>query len=215
MESNQNTLPLFPLPLVLLPFMPLPLHIFEDRYRKMVAHCMDHDEPFGVVYAGSKQTRAVGCSARIDRVVRRYDDGRLDILCVGERRFRTESSHRLEPWLVSNVIYFEDHDTDRIAELAPVAREVIKKLELYAAVVGGHVDREALLALEPQQLSFVTSASGMFSLEQRQGLLEITSALQRLQAVHETLTHAVARRRMTRAAQRVVGADADIESLLN
>ncbi len=215
MESSQNRLPLFPLPLVLLPFMPLPLHIFEERYRKMAAHCLEQNQPFGVVYAGSNQTRTIGCTARISRVTKRYDDGRLDIMCVGEQRFRAEQPLQLDPWLAAEVAYFGDEDTHRIAELAPAAREVVKKLELYAAVVGGTVDRAALDALEPQQLSFVTSASGMFSLAQRQNLLELTSTLDRLQAVKDMLMHAIARRRMTRAAQRVVGSDTDIEALLN
>lgn len=215
MKSSQNRLPLFPLPLVLVPHMPLPLHIFEDRYRKMVTYCLEQNEPFGVVYAGSRETRAIGCTARITRVVKRYDDGRFDIVSVGEDRFRTERSVQDEPWPVSEVTYFEDQDGDRIADLVNLSRDVVKKLELYAAVVGGTVDRDALVALEPKQLSFVTSASGMFSLEQRQGLLELTSTMQRLEAVRDMLTHAIARRRMTRAARRVVGTDTDIEALLN
>ncbi|TVR34836.1 MAG: hypothetical protein EA404_02010 [Spirochaetaceae bacterium] len=216
MEQNADQLALFPLGLVLLPSAPLPLHIFEQRYRLMITQCIEHGTPFGVVYAGHESTQTIGCTARIERVIKRYENGTMDILCVGEHRFRTRATHSSsEPWISAAVDFFEDRDLDRRDELAQLARDAVKQLELYAAVVGGSIEREALLELSPQQLSFVTAASSMFSLEQRQQLLELQSAVKRLTIVRQTLAGAVARRRMARAAQRVIGKHENIDHLLN
>ncbi len=216
MEQNAEQLALFPLGLVLLPSTRLPLHIFEQRYQLMITECIEHDTPFGVVYAGQESTRTIGCTARIERVIKRYKDGSMDILCVGEHRFRTRATDSTsEPWFSAAVDLFEDRDLDRRDELAQLARDAVKQLELYAAVVGGSIEREALLDLSPQQLSFVAAASAMFSLEQRQQLLELQSAVERLTIVLQTLAGAVARRRMARAAQRVIGTHQNIEHLLN
>ena len=216
MEQNADQLALFPLNLVLLPSTPLPLHIFEQRYRLMITECIEHGTPFGVVYAGHGSIQAIGCAARIERVVKRYKDGRMDILCVGERRFRTRATDSTSAaWLSAAVDFFEDRDLDRQDELAQLARDAVKQLELYAAVAGDTIEREALLELSPQQLSFVAAASLMFSLEQRQQLLELQSAVKRLTIVRQTVADAVARRRMARAAQRVIGKHENIDHLLN
>ena len=216
MEQNADQLALFPLGLVLLPSTPLPLHIFEQRYRLMISECIEHGTSFGVVYSGHGSTQTIGCAARIERVIKRYKDGRIDILCLGERRFRTRATDSTsEPWLSAAVDFFEDRDLDRRDELTQLARDAVKQLELYAAVVGGSIEREALLELSPQQLSFVAAASSMFSLEQRQLLLELQSAVKRLTIVRQTLAGAVARRRMARAAQRVIGKHQNIAHLLN
>ncbi len=82
---------LFPLGLVLLPGMPLPLHIFEERYKQMIAECLNESASFGIVWFDGQSIRSVGCTARIVKVLHRYEDGRMDILTRGERRFFTEA----------------------------------------------------------------------------------------------------------------------------
>src|SRR5882672_10252089 len=79
--------PLFPLDLVLLPDTPLPLHIFEPRYKEMVGECLRAREPFGVIRAAGNGIVRVGCTAEIVDVLRAYPDGRMDILTMGRRRF--------------------------------------------------------------------------------------------------------------------------------
>jgi Lon protease-like protein len=109
-------LPLFPLHSVLCPGVALPLHIFEERYRRMVRRCLERREPFGVVLlqggqeAGPLHGRIarVGTTALI-RQAGRYPDGRLDIVTVGDRRFRVESLDRTsEPYLVGRVHLLEE-----------------------------------------------------------------------------------------------------------
>ncbi len=89
MAGNGLELPIFELPLVLLPGELLPLHIFEDRYKRMIARCLEDGEPFGIVFRDDELgARRVGCEARVTEVTERFDDGRLNIVVTGERPFR-------------------------------------------------------------------------------------------------------------------------------
>lgn len=80
-------LPIFELPLVLLPGERLPLHIFEQRYRHMIEGCLESGEPFGVVLRDGDGARSVGCTALVEEVLERFEDGRLNILVSGGRPF--------------------------------------------------------------------------------------------------------------------------------
>jgi len=92
-------LPLFPLDLVLLPGAPLPLHVFEPRYKEMIAECLDEKKPFGVVRASSDGVAEIGCTAEIVEVTKRYDDGRMDILTRGVERFEVLQVHEERTFL--------------------------------------------------------------------------------------------------------------------
>lgn len=84
-------LPLFPLDVVLFPGAPLPLHIFEERYKELINECLDQKIAFGVVRTQLEGLAVIGCTARILRVLERYSDGRIDILCEGGERFEIKS----------------------------------------------------------------------------------------------------------------------------
>jgi Lon protease-like protein len=84
---QEGLLPLFPLQVVLLPGTQLPLHIFEDRYKQMIGEVLRDKLEFGVVLASEKGLVNTGCTASVDRVLKEYADGRLDILTRGRRRF--------------------------------------------------------------------------------------------------------------------------------
>lgn len=107
-------IPLFPLALVLFPDAVLRLHIFEERYKKMIGECLQQDRGFGVVCAQQEGLAVIGCIANIDRVLYAYPDGRMDILCRGADRFEIESLDNSRAFLQAEVDYFEDED--RIAE---------------------------------------------------------------------------------------------------
>ncbi len=82
-------LPIFELPLVLLPGELLPLHIFEDRYRRMIGRSLEGGEPFGVVFRDEDGgARRIGCTARVAEVLERFEDGRMNIVVVGELPFK-------------------------------------------------------------------------------------------------------------------------------
>lgn len=83
-----SQLPIFELPLVLLPGELLPLHIFEDRYKRMIGGCLETGEPFGVLYRDAEGARSLGCTARVTEILERLDDGRLNVIVTGGEPFR-------------------------------------------------------------------------------------------------------------------------------
>ena len=130
---QQQRIPLFPLGVVLLPRMPLPLHIFEERYKEMVARCLDENLPFGVVYASGSRFQSNGCSARIERVLKEYDDGRSDILTLGEHRFTVDQVHEHRSYFEADVSFFEDEPLDGARDhIGKLATTAIDRLETLA-----------------------------------------------------------------------------------
>lgn len=109
-------IPLFPLDVVLFPAAVLPLHIFEERYKAMVAACLERRESFGIVRAKSEGLAVIGCTAIIVNVLQRYDDGRLDILCEGGNRFEIEALDNTRPYLQAEVDPFEDDGSQATRE---------------------------------------------------------------------------------------------------
>ncbi len=111
---EEDLLPLFPLNLVLLPQELLPLHIFEERYKQMVGECLaakesgSGNQEFGIVQAEGDKIHTTGCTARIVNVVRRYEDGRLDILTIGSRRFEVLLTNEEKMYLSGGVAFFDD-----------------------------------------------------------------------------------------------------------
>jgi Lon protease-like protein len=101
-------IPLFPLDTVLFPGAALPLHIFEERYREMVGECLTQDKAFGVVRADADQMAIIGCTAKIVRVLERYADGQMDILCEGERRFEIDALDESRKFMQADVVFFDD-----------------------------------------------------------------------------------------------------------
>ena len=106
--APETRLPLFPLGLVLIPEIALPLHIFEERYKLMINRCIDTDTPVGVIYFDGTRMKEIGCSARVLEILRRYDDGRLDILTRGEDRFIIRQVLDRKPYLEADVVFFDD-----------------------------------------------------------------------------------------------------------
>jgi Lon protease-like protein len=154
-------LPIFPLHSVLFPGVALPLHIFEDRYRAMVARCLERGEPFGVVLirdgrevgGGALSIAEVGTTAII-RQAGRYPDGRMDIVTVGGRRFRVgELDRSREPYLVADVTILEEPVGERNEARklgTQVGRRFLQYLDLLAPALatGGGADLELEVELE-------------------------------------------------------------------
>jgi Lon protease-like protein len=132
--SEETTLPLFPLQAVLFPGMSLQLHIFEDRYRLMIGECIEREAPFGVVLiergrevGGPASVHSVGTTARIQDVTR-LPDGRMNIVVVGERRFRVRALDQHKPFMVAQVallppLSLAGRDEDIAQSAAAVAQE--------------------------------------------------------------------------------------------
>jgi ATP-dependent Lon protease len=122
-------LPIFELPLVLLPGEQVPLHIFEERYKRMVGTVLDQGEPFGIVLRDDDGARSIGCTARIDDVLERFDDGRMNIVVSGEAPFKVLDRFESPEYPTGEVELITDQDVPPIDEAsANAARESFAEL---------------------------------------------------------------------------------------
>lgn len=170
-------LPLFPLRVVALPDCSIPLHIFEERYKAMVSLALKEQSEFGIVLAEGRGIVSAGCSVSVDEVVHRYDDGRMDIVCVGRRRFRIAALDREEDLLKAHVQYFDDEDTGS----TPASRiEALSAWE-QAKPLLPEPQEERIDPTAPQ-LGF-RLADAVPDLDARQVLLELRSEEERLKQV--------------------------------
>src|SRR6185436_18976315 len=107
---HEELLPLFPLSLVLFPRTPLPLHIFEERYKIMIGEAIRDSSEFGIILNKDTEILPTGCTATVESVTKRYPDGQLDIVTRGRRRFRIQNVDDGKEYLRANVEYFDDSD---------------------------------------------------------------------------------------------------------
>jgi Lon protease-like protein len=185
-----SDIPLFPLNVVLLPGAPLPLHIFEDRYKQMVDECLKQESEFGMVFADESGTRKVGCTAKIVELVERYEDGRMLILVEGSRRFRLNNVLTGKPYYVGEIEYIDEEPEDE--DVQALAEQCIELLE---RVVEAATEGSVGIEIEPpyRNLSFAIAGRVEFEAETRQQILELTSERERLEKVRELLTAAAER----------------------
>ena len=111
-EPIEHAFPLFPLPLVALPGEYVPLHIFEARYRTMVAECLEHERELGIVWLADDELKPIGCAVAIERVLERMEDGRLNILTRGTRPFRLIERQDDLPYPAGTVEFLGDREED-------------------------------------------------------------------------------------------------------
>jgi ATP-dependent Lon protease len=191
-------LPLFPLSVVLLPATPLPLHIFEDRYKEMMGEVISNSTEFGVVLAKEDGIVNIGCTATVDRVLQRYPDGRMDLLAVGRRRFRILSVDQDKSYLRAEVEYFNDEEVSEVP--ADLRQQAIAGYEKLRAVESPNVIIEPLL--DAPQLSFQL-AQFVGDLEKRQTVLSIRSEVERLQFLVAMLPGYTEQRQLVAKAKRL------------
>ena len=199
--SGITQLPIFPLPLVMLPGEQLPLHIFEPKYRQMLKDVTESNRFFGISYFEPAETTldrpaidTVGCVAEV-REVEALADGRSNILTLGVVRYRlneyVETDH---PYIVGEVGFFQDEAEDP-AEVDPLADEVFDVFERLARAafkLGGSQGRfPEIDRTDPESLSFLVTAAFNFENEKKYRLLEMTSTTRRLTDLKHVLDQAV------------------------
>jgi ATP-dependent Lon protease len=173
--ASIDSLPLFPLNLVLYPGERLPLHIFEDRYKELTTYCLDHDIAFGVVRSDGDAMAEVGTTARIQEVVTRYEDGRMDIVANGEERFRLLKVHEQKSYYTADVELLEDREER--ADLALKERVITQHMKLLE--LAGRTVRPDLYQ-NVSMLSYVLAQNAALEEEQKQELLELNSENERI-----------------------------------
>jgi len=173
-------LPLFPLDLVLFPGMALPLHIFEPRYKEMISECLAQDTQFGIVREVEDGIAQIGCSAEVATVVKRYEDGRMDIVTRGLRRFEIIEINQERPFLQAEVKFFAE-TSDAGAEARKKAFDLHQSLLLMAA------SGQTLPTIDPPDdfLSFYLISQLPVDLDFKQTILAMPNESQRLSTLIE------------------------------
>ena len=183
----QQDFPLFPLGIVALPFEAVPLHIFEPRYREMVAECLESQSEFGIVWASEDGLRQIGCACEIAEVLERHEDGRMDILTRGTRPFRLVEAHEHLPYPTGTVEWLDDKPEQSDSETAEAAHQAYANLVEQAT--DAEPERERVAAMS----AYAMAATVDFGLEAKQGLLGLRSENARLRLVTRLLRAALKR----------------------
>lgn len=166
---------LFPLNVVLFPGAPLPLHIFEPRYRQMVKDCLEEKTEFGMLLAMPDGVARVGCTAEIVEVSKRYPDGRMDILTMGRAPFRVVELFQENPLLEGRVDYLEDRETHTNPQ---VRNDLVQLYEACHTLVFDDYPKN-LETAAPEELSFVVASTLPMDLLCKQQILESRSETDR------------------------------------
>ena len=173
-----NLLALFPLDVVLFPGAPLPLHIFEPRYKEMVNECLEQKRPFGMVRANKNALAEIGCTAVILNITKKYEDGRLDIVTEGKQRFEIVQLSQERSFLQGEVLYFEDEP----GQVAATDLETVVQLhEQLLEILGQNVTIDR----QHPQISFHLAHELPVDLDFKQALLEMKSEVERVETLIE------------------------------
>ncbi|NDQ58679.1 MAG: LON peptidase substrate-binding domain-containing protein [Acidipila sp.] len=175
-------IPLFPLEVVLFPGMPLPLHIFEPRYKQMVAHCREQHVSFGVVLVKGQGIAPTGCTAEIIEVSKEYPDGKLDLLTIGRLAFTILEVFEEREYAEADVEYLEDEPA---AEQSSSA-SLMKIFEQCHELAYGQKPEES----DPgshESLAYHVASELPLDLEYKQSLLEMRNEAQRRHSLESAL----------------------------
>jgi len=192
--------PLFPLGIVALPTESVPLHIFEDRYRKMIERCLSVElgspgREFGILWLSEQELKPVGCACEVERVLERMDDGRLNIVARGTRPFRLLERQDDLPYPAGVVEFLEEPAETPDVAAAAAARELYRELVLQAT--DRELERGELDALDAYRMA----ATVEFGVEAKQELLELRSENERLRLLARLIQAAIEHLELVERAQ--------------
>jgi Lon protease-like protein len=199
-ERLSRGFPLFPLGIVALPSESVPLHIFEDRYRRMIDRCLladpgSSEREFGIVWLSDAELKSVGCACEVENVLERMDDGRLNILARGTRPFRLVERQDDLPYPAGVVEFLSEHDELANPEAGHAARE------LYGELVEQATDRRLEESDLQRMGAYAMAATVELGLDAKQELLELRSENARLRLLAPLLREAMKRLALAARAQ--------------
>jgi Lon protease-like protein len=195
MGERVEHFPLFPLELVALPHELIPLHIFEERYRVMVARCLEERREFGIVWASEDGVRTTGCACTIEKVLHEHDDGRLDILARGTRPLRVLGDLDAVPYPAAHVELLDEPSDPADPATEEAAHAAYG--DLVREVTDEEPESERLAAMD----AYAMAATVELGLDAKQGLLDMRSEDARLRLVTRLFRAAVHRMDMVDRAQ--------------
>lgn len=172
--------PLFPLGIVALPTELVPLHIFEDRYKAMVDHCLEAESEFGVIYVSEDGLSDVGCACEIEEVLERMPDGRVNLIARGTRPFRIERRQEEFVYPAGVVEFLEDESEE---EEGQDPEESAAAHEAYLELVRQATDRDPDPSEIAEMSAYAMAATVEFGPDVKQNLLDLRSEAERLRQV--------------------------------
>jgi Lon protease-like protein len=188
MAGEGVELPIFELPVVILPGELLPLHIFEERYKRMIGHCLETAEPFGIVFRDDDGTaHRIGCTARVTEVLERFDDGRMNIVVAGEQPFKV-----LERFERTDFPAGEIEPIDSGVESSDDEAAATDTREAFAELVEQVSGEEPDIGDLEAQDSYGIAARVELPPETKQALLELRSEPERLRMLGDALRALIA-----------------------
>jgi len=193
-------LPLFPLDLVLFPGTPLPLHIFEPRYKEMIGECLANHAPFGVVRALEQGIAEIGCTAEIVAVTKKYSDGRLDLVVEGRSRFEVLELNQERSFLRAEIMPIPDEPG------VPAQADTERAIKLLREILTLAGAAQELPDPNQEALSYHLAGALPLDLDFKQSLLAMRSESQRMQSLASHLENILpALRRAARAREKAGG----------
>ncbi|GIV54371.1 MAG: hypothetical protein KatS3mg039_0889 [Candidatus Kapaibacterium sp.] len=197
MATAVEQIGLFPLGVVLFPGTYLPLHIYEPRYRQLIGECLSSRLPFGINLLDEGDLHLIGCTAEVEGIVRRYDDGRLDIVVVGRRRYVLQSfDDQSKPYFVGTIEYIEDRP-DGAARLESY-RHCVTLYNALVERVFPNPDRlklptDAIPEIKGSTPSFFMAQKAGLKLVEKQVVLSLQSENERLEFIAQHLAELLPR----------------------
>jgi Lon protease-like protein len=182
----ERDFPLFPLGIVALPTEVVPLHIFEERYKTMMGHCLEEEREFGIVWLSDDGLKTTGCACEITQVLERMEDGRMNLLTRGTRPIRVVERQEELAYPAGLIEFLTDREEAPDVKVAAAAHEAYA--ELVEQVTDKRPEEDELQAMT----AYGMAATVDFGLDAKQGLLDLRSENARLRLVT----------RLFRAAQR-------------
>ncbi len=187
MGDSIERFPLFPLDLVMLPGEVVPLHIFEQRYRTMIAECLESGSEFGIVWLGDEVLHEVGCTVEVTKVMEEMDDGRMNILVEGVRPFRLQRRVDDMDYPAGDILLLDEEESVDDPDAAAAARRGYA--DLVERVTDSRPTEDDLAELD----AYGMASTIAFENDAKQELLELRSESERLRRLTTLCVRALER----------------------
>ena len=171
-------IPLFPLNMIVLPFEKVPLHIFEDRYKKMISNSIANNSPFGIVSNNKGSVDTIGCTLNVTKVIKHYETGEYDLIATGKKCFQILDKIKKDNLWIGNIEYLQNPVTEQGSLLKSVQN---KYLELLIKI-GKEKDFELYM---DKEISFQFLAGISLPIDIKRNILLLENEMKRLFYVHD------------------------------
>lgn len=176
----------------------------------MIGECLAENRDFGIVYFNGADIQTVGCTARILKVLKRYDDGRLDILTRGQNRFLIKEMRDKKAYLEARVTFFDDKEQEDQSACQKMADKGMDLIKQYASILETQEGYGFVEEKDCKSISFLIAGCEGFSHEEKQRFLEMTSTGDRLKKGVESLEKIIERMRITSEIHKIIGGNGNL-----